>query len=181
MPPFHTENARDFSYFYQSATGENLFLHPLCFKMLDQQYQVDKSLNTEQVKFPLTLEASVLEIEHAIADQEEVDFMSKRWGVGGDYHRCVDHLPDGAPYGFVEIDMSDLIYPEVYSKFEKIISNRDRQRKRRNEREENYTGKVEKLQDEKFEKIKREAIHAVNTESVHLRPKAINHAIRSSA
>jgi hypothetical protein len=33
--PLHSENARDFTYFYQSATGENLFLHPLCFKMLD--------------------------------------------------------------------------------------------------------------------------------------------------
>jgi len=34
----HTENSRDFQYFYQSATGENLFLHPLCFKILDGQY-----------------------------------------------------------------------------------------------------------------------------------------------
>lgn len=99
----HTENSRDFQYFYQSSTGENLFLHPLCFKLLDQQYLVD---NDNQVTYPLTLSGQVLEIEHAIADEEDRDYMQKRLGVGGDYHRCVDHLPDGAPYGFVEIDMS---------------------------------------------------------------------------
>jgi hypothetical protein len=107
--------------------------------------------------------------------------MSKRWGAGGDYHRCIDHLPDGAPYGFVELDLQPpLVSPEVLSKFEKLLANRDRQRKRRNEREENYAGKVEKLNDEKFEKIKRDAIHAVNTESVFLKPKAISHAVRSN-
>lgn len=39
--------------------------------------------------------------------------MAKRWGaVGGNYHMCVDHLPDGAPYGFVEVDMSPPIISE---------------------------------------------------------------------
>jgi hypothetical protein len=46
--------------------------------------------------------------------------MSKRWGVGGDYHNCIDHLPDGAPYGFVEIDLSPpLVNEQVYKQFEK--------------------------------------------------------------
>ena len=53
--------------------------------------------------------------------------MAKRWNVGGDYHRCVDHLPDGAPYGFVEIDMSPPLVGElIYEKFEKQISYRER-------------------------------------------------------
>lgn len=73
--------------------------------------------------------------------------MSKRWGVGGDYHLCVDHLPDGAPYGFVEIDMSPPIVSDaVYRQFDKQMSYRERQRKRRNERDESYQGKVEKIQ-----------------------------------
>ena len=118
----HEENARDFQYFYQSSTGENLFLHPLCFKLLDHQYPptTGDTPDATQVRYPLTLEAHVLEIEHAIADQDERDYMSKRWGVGGDYHHCVDHLPDGAPYGFVEVDMSPPIVSEsVYRYFEK--------------------------------------------------------------
>jgi len=81
--------------------------------------------------------------------------MSKRWGVGGDYHRCVDHLPDGAPYGFVEIDMSPpIVSNAIYDKFEKQISYREKQRKRRLEKEEQYAGKVETLQNDKFEQIK---------------------------
>lgn len=88
----------------------------------------------------------MLEIEHAIADQDDRDYMAKRWNVGGDYHRCVDHLPDGAPYGFVEIDMSPPLVGElIYEKFEKQISYRERQRKRRKEREDNYAGKVETI------------------------------------
>ena len=107
--------------------------------------------------------------------------MQKRLGVGGDYHRCVDHLPDGAPYGFVEIDMSHLVNPSIYDKFDKQISYRERQRKRKTEREESYAGKVESIQNEKFEKIKQEAIHAVNTESVLLKPQAIRHLFPSAA
>ena len=110
--------------------------------------------NDQQVTYPLTLSGQVLEIEHAIADEEDRDYMQKRLGVGGDYHRCVDHLPDGAPYGFVEIDMSNLVNPSIYDKFDKQISYRERQRKRKTEREESYAGKVESLQNEKFEKIK---------------------------
>jgi len=102
--------------------------------------------------------------------------MAKFWGITGDYHRCVDHLPDGAPYGFVEVDLEGIVSQSVYSKYEKLIASRDKQRKRKQEREESYAGKVEKLIDEKFEKIKRDAIHAVNTESVFLKPQAISHA-----
>ena len=79
--------------------------------MLDHQYYDGSS--SYQVAYPLTLEAQVLEIEHAIADLDEKDHMAKRWGaVGGNYHMCVDHLPDGAPYGFVEVDMSPPIVSE---------------------------------------------------------------------
>jgi hypothetical protein len=57
--------------------------------------------------------------------------MAKFWGVTGDYHRCVDHLPDGAPYGFVELDLEGLVSESVYSKFEKLITSRNKQRKRK--------------------------------------------------
>ena len=79
-------------------------------------------------------------------------------------------MPDGATYGFVEVDMSNLVSDQVYSQFEKQIAYRERHRKRKLEREENYAGKVESIQNEKFEQIKRQAINSVNTESLFLVP-----------
>ena len=76
-------------------------MHPLCLKIVDTMFG-EEMVN----KFPLTLEGHILEIESSIADQDERPQLAKRWGVGGEYHHCIDHLPDGAPYGFVEIDMS---------------------------------------------------------------------------
>ena len=105
--------------------------------------------------------------------------MAKRWGVGGDYHLSVSHLPDGAPYGFVEIDMSPPIVSEsIYRQFEKQISYRERLRKRKREREESYAGKVETIQNDKFEMIKLDAIYNVDTtQSALLKPRAIRNTL----
>ena len=70
-------------------------------------------------------------------------------------NKVLNHLPDGAPYGFVEVDMSALVSDSVYRDFEKQLAYRERHRKRKFEREENYSGKVETFQNEKFEQIKR--------------------------
>jgi hypothetical protein len=139
--------------------------------MLDAAYPITADLCPEgNVTLPLRIEEYILEIEHAIADQEEKDYMSRRWGVGGDYHHCVDHLPDGTPFGFVELDMRSLVPESVFAKFEKQIAFREKRRKTRLEREEQYAGKVETLQNDKFEQIKLQAINSVNTDSVNLRP-----------
>ena len=66
-------------------------------------------------------------------------------------NKVLSHLPDGAPYGFVEVDMSALVSDSVYRDFEKQLAYRERHRKRKFEREENYAGKVETFQNEKFE------------------------------
>jgi hypothetical protein len=123
--------------------------------------------SNDQITYPLTLEATVLELDHGIADLDDREYLQKKLGEN---LRFIEHLPDGAPYGLVEIDMQGLVSEAVYRKFEKQLSQRERTRKKRQEREEMYAGKIEKIQDEKFEKIKREAIHAVNTESVFLKP-----------
>lgn len=93
----------------------------------------------------------MLELESSIADQDELASLAKRLGVGGDYHHCLDHLPDGAPYTFIEIDMTPSVSPAIASRFEKQLSYRERQRKRRVEREEQYAGKVATILTDKFE------------------------------
>lgn len=89
-----------------------MFLHPLCSKILNAQH-------AEPGTYPLTLTGHVLELETSIADQDELAGLAKRLAVGGDYHHCLDHLPDGAPYTFVEIDMTSSVSPTIASRFEK--------------------------------------------------------------
>ncbi|CDW89218.1 zinc c3hc4 type family protein [Stylonychia lemnae] len=159
------ENDQDFYYFYQSSTGENLFLHPLCYNILYQSYE-------KYDDFPKQIEAQVLEVNQGIADQDDPDFKK---------YQDLNHLPDGSPYGFVEVDMSSLVSESIYREFEKDISYRERHRKRKQQREEKYAGKVERIQEEKFEQIKRQAINSVNTESFFLVPGVVrNYEPRSS-
>lgn len=78
--------------------------------------------------------------------------------------------------------MSNLVSDQTYGKFEKQIAYRERHRKRKLEREENYAGKVESIQNEKFEQIKRQAINSVNTESLFLVPGVVrNYRPRESS
>jgi hypothetical protein len=93
----------------------------------------------------------------------------------------LDHLPDGAPYGLVEVDMTPLVSDSVYKEFEKQLGYRERQRKRKREKEDQYAGKVERLQDEKFEMIKKQAINSVNTAAHWLVPGVVrNYEPRAS-
>lgn len=82
----------------------------------------------------------------------------------------MNHLPDGANYGFVEIDMSSLVSPSVFREFEKQINYRERHRQRKKEKEDVYAGNVDTIQEAKFEKIKREAVNLVNTQAYNLKP-----------
>lgn len=71
--------------------------------------------------------------------------------------------------------MSPFVSGAVYRDFEKQIAYRERHRKRKQEREENYAGKVENIQNEKFEQIKREAINSINTNSAFVKPGVVRH------
>lgn len=77
--------------------------------------------------------------------------------------------------------MSNLVSEAVYRDFEKQIAYRERHRKRKQEREDNYAGKVENIQNEKFEQIKRQAINAVNTESVFLQPGVVRNYLHRNS
>jgi len=55
-----TENNKDFYYFYQCSSGENLFLHSISYKLLHQQYSQEYSL------YPLQIQAKIEDIEYDI-------------------------------------------------------------------------------------------------------------------
>jgi hypothetical protein len=78
----------------------------------------------------------VAQIDYSVADQDEKVFNS---------HRYLSHLPDGANYGFVEIDMSALVSPCVFREFEKQINFRERHRQRKKEKEDVYAGNVDSI------------------------------------
>lgn len=70
-------------------------MHPLCYKLIYENY-------ADYGGFPEQIEAQVLEINHSIADIDHNEFAKLR-----ELH----HLPDGAPYSFVELDMHSLVSP----------------------------------------------------------------------
>lgn len=103
-----TENNNDFYYFYQSSTGENLFLHNVSYKMLHQQFSQDYTL------YPLHIEAKIEEIEYDILD------------IHGAHKKIkyLDYLADNTPFGMVEVDMAKIVTKEVYEDNLKQIQSR---------------------------------------------------------
>jgi len=93
------ENPDDFYFFYQSSTGENLFLHNVSYKLFHQQY------NQNYLVYPLSISATVLEIEYDI-----LDLRSQRPDKRMKY---LDHLPDTTPFGLVEVEATDLVKQEA--------------------------------------------------------------------
>ena len=89
------ENDETCFYFYQSNTGENLFLHPLSMNILQKQY-------TDKGNYPTSIESYILEINYCIADQNDPEFKKNPY---------LSHLPNGCAYGLVELDMTGVVSP----------------------------------------------------------------------
>jgi hypothetical protein len=82
---------------------------------------------------PLSIEGQVTEITYHLANPNDQFF-----------YKCpyLNHLPYGATYAFVELDLSDHVSESVYKEFRKQIEYREKQRKKKKEKEECYSGKV---------------------------------------
>lgn len=134
---FVAENNDDCYYFYQSSTGENLFLHPICYKLFHQQFNQDYS------KYPLQITSKVDEIEYDLLLMETMETQAKKY-------KYLDFLPDNTPFGIVEIDMrpfvkAKIISNEVYDDNSKQLQARHRNRQKRIKGEETYNNKVQQL------------------------------------
>mmetsp|Transcript_742 Transcript_742/g.800 ORF Transcript_742/g.800 Transcript_742/m.800 type:complete len:157 (+) Transcript_742:182-652(+) len=99
---------------------------------------------------PLQFEAEALEVKYFMADPYDHQNFSK--------NAFLSHLPYGSSFGFAEVDMSKLVSKWVEKDFERQIGYREKMRKKKMEREENYAGKIENFYNDKFEKEKMEAM-----------------------
>lgn len=55
------ENPTDCHFFYQASSGENLFLHPLCLKIFQNEHP-------DILQYPTQIEGPVAEINYAVVD-----------------------------------------------------------------------------------------------------------------
>ncbi|WVO15831.1 hypothetical protein L204_103493 [Cryptococcus depauperatus] len=105
-------------YFYQSALGTNVFLHPLDNRILLAHFKDYKYFSPEMT-------FSVLNYSY----QTVSDDLRKRC-------KYLNHLPIGVEIIFIETDSYLLLTPEVFQNLEQSVKNRIKQRKNKLEIEE---------------------------------------------
>eukprot|EP00741_Cyanophora_paradoxa_P022645 tig00021493_g21870.t1 len=103
----------NFYYFYQAGDGQNLFLHPLCVKMLLHEYG-------SYAAFPGALEGSLLELERVTMSEE----LRRR-------HKYLAHLPLAADFTLCELDLATAVSPATLRAFAGELKQRWRRRMER--------------------------------------------------
>jgi len=122
----------DFYYFYQASDAQQLFLHPLDFQILLQQYGSFE-------KLPDTIEAKIIELE----DMSQTEGITKRY-------RFLNHLPLSSQFLFVEVDMRQLVSKEsIYPHLDEI-QRRIRRRKTTKRKDEEEKKRIEEEDKAKF-------------------------------
>jgi hypothetical protein len=90
----------DFYYFYQESNGLNIYLHPLCHKVMRAQYGEGKNL-------PKTIDGMLIELESL----QQNDLTRKKY-------RFLNNVPLNADISFAEIEMLHLLDPKLYGQFQ---------------------------------------------------------------
>lgn len=96
-------------YAYQTNTGDSIYLHPVNFKCLQDQYKSEE--------MPRVIRGRVLE--------REVQYVT---GESKRKYEYLSHLPLNSMFTFVELDLKELIKPEVLLMNEQILMERQEQR-----------------------------------------------------
>lgn len=104
-------------YFHQSRDGLNVFLHPVCMKILFHQFHAYANI-------PAELSLPVLECERLIVDA----WNRKRF-------KYLDHLPLGTQIILAEVDLSTCVGPETLATFSRELANRQQSRIQRSHHE----------------------------------------------
>lgn len=99
-------SSNDFYYFHQSRDGLNVFLHPLCMKILRHAF-------TNYQNIPAQLSLPVLQCERLIVD----NCNRKRF-------KYLDHLPLGTQIILAEVDLGGCVSAEVMSIFARELGQR---------------------------------------------------------
>eukprot|EP00826_Nyctotherus_ovalis_P046301 TRINITY_DN5214_c0_g1_i3.p1 TRINITY_DN5214_c0_g1~~TRINITY_DN5214_c0_g1_i3.p1 ORF type:complete len:420 (-),score=107.99 TRINITY_DN5214_c0_g1_i3:411-1670(-) len=101
------QNAR--LYAYQTNTGDNIYLHPVNFKCLQDQYKSEE--------MPKAIKGKVLEREVQYVTRES----KRKYGY-------LSHLPLNSIFTLVELDLKEIIKPEILLMNEQTLMERQEQR-----------------------------------------------------
>ena len=95
LPANNTYTSDGFYYFHQSRDGLNVFLHPLCMKILKYQFETYESI-------PAELSLPIIQLERIIINGNN----RKRF-------KYLDHLSSGTQIILVEVDLSSIVSNET--------------------------------------------------------------------
>eukprot|EP00871_Galdieria_phlegrea_P004329 jgi/Galph1/4898/GphlegSOOS_G3592.1 len=102
-------------FLFQAESGQDVYLHPINVKCLLSYY--------EHLCFaPHLISGRVVELEHLNMTEE----LRKRF-------RFLSHLPVGCEFCFIELDLSEVLPAEILAKFSKVLKQRMKDRKQREE------------------------------------------------
>jgi len=103
---------------YQSVQGDNMFLDPLCWKMLEAQYP-------DPTDLPNRFTAKITHFTKYTLNEQN---------ISRNRHLC--HLPLGCPITAVEVEMEEIVSEKVFDRFRPDIAHRvDRRKKQARESE----------------------------------------------
>ncbi len=110
----HSTAAKSLYYFHQARDGLNVFLHPLCMKILFHHF------SSSYPQIPAELSLPVVECERMIVDT----WNRKRL-------KYLDHLPLGTQIILVEVDLSGCVGSETLQVFSRDLASRQQARVQR--------------------------------------------------
>jgi hypothetical protein len=127
-PAVEASGADNISYFYQSADGQPVFLHPLEMRCLQDNVGGVGGMDG-------TATLSVVECEKHIQDEST----KKRF-------KFLSHLPEGSAFSIVEVNVKSIVSPETWSRFSDTLKQRDdkrrKQRKEQQRKDSQYSKKA---------------------------------------
>lgn len=106
MKKIDSSSSSEFYYFHQSRDGLNVFLHPLCMKILKHHFESYESI-------PANLQLPILQLERVIVNSNN----RKRF-------KYLDHLSMGTQIILVEVDLRSIVSPSTLKLHQKELLSR---------------------------------------------------------
>ena len=118
-------------YFYQAASGQHVYLHPLDIKILKSFYQTYS-------EFPHTINVKIGGTEEGSVNDE----LRRKC-------RYLAHLPEACDITFVEADLTDVVTPEALAPYSQALRKRIAKRKDKARKDDKARLKSEQAQAER--------------------------------
>jgi len=119
---------------YQSVQGDNFFLDPLCWNMLEAQYN-------DPAELPDFVESRIVHLTKYILTEHNAS-----------RNRHLGHLPIGSTITAVELDMEFLVELDIYELFKPDIKERARRRKKEKKESAAMCAKIEESAKEEMDR-----------------------------